>query len=96
MTDLDTSPDGRRPDTVSSVEVDVTTQEPSGSQTETTNWIIGGRLIRLAFTISRNSPNELTITLRAQSAGHRNRETAVLGIEILLEPLTIRVGFRSD
>ena len=97
MSDSECPTDGSSSEFTSSADED--DDIPAGffrANSDSSTLVIGSRVVHLFFELERQTAGDLTLTIRAYPDQPQNRRAAILVLEITLDPLYMRVGFRSD
>ena len=101
MSDSECPTDGSSSEFTSSADEDdnFPADIPAGffrANSDSSTLVIGRQVVHLFFELERQTAGDLTLTIRAYPDQPQNRRAAILVLEITLDPLYMRVGFRSD
>ena len=96
MSDSECTTDGRSSEFTSSADEDDDMPPGLVANSDSSTLVIGSRVVHLFFELERQTAGDLTLTIRAYPDQPQNRRAAILVLEITLDPLYMRVGFRSD
>ena len=96
MSDSECESDGSSSEFTSSAGEDDDMPAGPADHSDSSTLVIGGRVVHLFFELVRETANDLTLTICAYPDPPQNRRAARLILELTLDPLYLRVGFRMD